>query len=318
MTNSMPQECQAPSRRPRVAVMGMSNWFGTTGELLRRAGLDYETAELSGSKRKLSWAIRGRWHRFDAIYHIWGFSWSLGLMSPLIKRPIVWHWCGSDVQAFQQLCGWRKWFAKRGAYHPRAFHLADSPELAEELRQLGIHARVVRLLPKFIEADVEPLPERFAVLSYWSDDRKDFYRGDIVLKLAEEFPQIQFRIVKAEGKGQSASANVTFLGFQDDVTHIYSQSSVLIRLPEHDSLSAMVLEMLARGRYVIYNKKLKGCHLVRTYEQARHALSEILELEQPNMTGAGFVQSEFSLDREAAALANALEELYLKCRSTLE
>ncbi len=94
-------------RRPHIALIGMSNWLGTAGELLRRAGLDYETVELSSAKRCLSWGLRGRWQRFDAIYQIWGFSWPLGLMAGMIRCPIVWHWCGTDVHIFQQLRGWR-------------------------------------------------------------------------------------------------------------------------------------------------------------------------------------------------------------------
>lgn len=82
-----------------------------------------------------------------------------------------------------------------------------------------------------------------------------------------------------------------------------SRSSTLIRIPEHDSLSAMVLEMLARGRHVIYNKVVEGCSYASNLAEACEALRGIQSQREPNQAGARYVRKNFSLQKEAAVLA---------------
>jgi len=293
--------------------MGMWNWLETAAELLRRAGISHEVVDLRTKRDLLRWILQGQWRRFDLVYHIGGINWQHGLACRLLCKPVLWHWCGSDVLALKESRGWRGVINHFAAYRWAVGHLADSPELAEELQEISIRSHVVRLLPKFIEADVEPLPEKFTVLSYWGNNRRDFYGGDIVLKLAEEFPQFEFRILMATGEGEEVSLpNVKFLGYRKDMPRIYSESSVLIRLPKHDSLAKMPLEMLARGRYVIYNKKVPGCHFARNLTEARRALLEISQLRDPNIAGARMVKERFSLDKEAAKLADVIKGLCKK------
>jgi len=301
--------CEKTGSSPHVAVMGMWNWLETGAELLRRAGIAHEIVDLRSKRDLAKWVLRGRWRRFDFVYHILGVTWRHALACRLLRKPVLWHWCGSDTLFLRRSSGWRGKINRLGAYKWAAGHVVDSPELAEELRGMGIEAEVVRLLPRHIEADVEPLPQRCTVLSYWSDGQRDFYKGDVIMKLAEEFPQHEFRILMATGRGEHAPPNVKFLGYRTDMPQVYSEATVLIRLPEHDSLSAMVLEMLARGRYVIYNKQLEGCHYAEDFVEARRALEEISRLHEPNVSGARMVKERFSLDREAAKLAEVLHSL---------
>lgn len=299
-------------RRVRLNVMGSSYFVKVACNLLKRAGMNPEEVNPQGIFALVKWVLTGQWRRFDVIHRVYGvWLWQVAVVFLLVPRPFVWHWIGTDVFNFQKFSrkGW-KGFLIRLAVHRRAIgHLADSPELAEELRAVGIRADVVRLLPELIEAGIEPLPERFSVLSYWPDERKDFYGGSIVFQLAEESPDIEFQILAASGKGETAPPNIKFLGFRQDMSDIYSRSSVLIRIPQHDSLSAMVLEMLARGRYVIYNKKLTGCHFAGDLQEARKALLDVRHYQQPNKLGAQMVKEMFSLNKEAAALARIYTDL---------
>ena len=168
---------------------------------------------------------------------------------------------------------------------------------------------MIRLLPERIEATVEPLPETFTVLSYWVENRKAFYGGDIVMQLAQDMPEVRFLILGAREDEYSTLPNVTLLGWQDKLESFYNQSSVLIRLPEHDSLSAMVLEMLARGRYAIYNQKMSGCHFARDYAEAKAALEQIQSLCTPNHEGARSIRENFSVGAEAGKAAALCRQL---------
>jgi hypothetical protein len=313
MTSEIAESSKTSLWKLRVDVMGSSYWAQVACNLLKRAGVNPEVVDPHGRFALLKWALRGRWRRFDVIHRAGGiWRWQEAIVFLLVPRPIIWHWIGTDICSFQECPrkGWKGFLVRLAAHRWATSHLVDSPELAGELKAIGITADVVRLLPELIEARVEPLPECLSVLSYWTDGRKDFYGGEIVFQLAKEFPNVEFRILAASGRGETAPANVKFLGYRQDMSDIYNQSSVLIRIPQHDSLSAMVLEMLARGRYVIYNKKLPGCHFAGDLQEARKALFEIRQYKSPNSLGAQTVKEMFSLDREAEALRRVYEGLF--------
>lgn len=288
----------------KIIVMGrVMRWVRVAAMLLDREGFLYDV-QPSWGRELLRWFFRGRWLRHKVIYHIGGtYKWFSGLLFFMTRRSVIWHWIGSDILFFRTCRGWQRIINRLSAYKWAKAHIADSPELAEELRKDGISASVVRLLPECINAEVKPLPQSFSVLSYWEKGRKEFYGGDIVLQLAREFPNVEFKITGTADEENPSIANVEFLGFQKNISDIYDNSTVLIRLPQHDSLSAMVLEMLARGRYVIYNKKLAGCHFAQNFGEAKDALTEIMRLNKPNIHGARFVKENFSIAEEAKKLA---------------
>ena len=288
----------------RVLVMGPSTyWVELVARMLVWQGHHSEVFQPKGRLQLTKWLLSGRWRRYDVIYHVGGPStdWPANLVISLVGKPVVWHWIGSDVLRYikqLQVLNWRERIMVFLARTSK-IHLSDSPELAEELQTLGIQAKMIRLLPEKIDVEMVPLPETVTVLSYWSDGHKLFYGGDIVLQLAQDFPEIEFIILGATQDDTPEPNNVKFLGRLEDIEPVYARSSVLIRLPAHDSLSAMVLEMLARGRYIIYNKPLPHCHLAHDYATAKKALTEIIQKKSPNRNGALYVRENFSPTRQA-------------------
>ena len=304
-TNITSQRRQAKTglKTHRVAVVGTVNWVGVAGDLLRRAGLDARPLFVDRRWVPLRALTSRRCISADAVHMIWGGDVLASLtLKYLLGKRLVWHWIGSDAVRMGHDRGLRSRMRRYLADQRVVAHFADSPELAKELGTLGIRAEVCRLLPASIEAEVMPLPDRFCVLSYWFDDRRTFYGGDMILQLARELPDLEFIIAGAEGKGAPRLPNVTFLGRLKNLEDVYPRVSVFLRLPEHDSLSAMVLESLARGRYVIYNKDFPHCLRADTLEQVRSAMQEIRRLSKPNRAGAAFVRKNFSLQREAECL----------------
>lgn len=293
-----------------IAVVGTINWVEVAANLLRCGGL--QARSIRAGRRWLPFRMLFSW-RFlsaDVAHIVWGGDVAVSLVARhLLRKKMVWHWLGSDVVQYANERGFRQSLRRYLAAHHVAAHLADSPELAEELKSLGIEASVCRLLPNSIEANVMPLPDRFRVLSYWADNRKAFYGGDIILELASQMPDVEFLIAGAYGKDAPVLPNVNYLGKLSNLEEIYRKTSVFLRLPEHDSLSAMVLEALARGRYVIYNKDFPYCHRADTLEHVRAKLEEIRRLTEPNRAGSEFVRERFSLQREA----ESLERVYADC-----
>jgi Glycosyl transferases group 1 len=141
-----------------------------------------------------------------------------------------------------------------------ATHVADSYQLRDELRGLGIDAAVAWMPPRHVNRGpaLPAFPDRFTVLSYVPDLRHDFYGGPVLLEVARRLPDVRFRITSGEGGWASSDApeNVTFLGRVPDVAPLFAESSCLVRTVEHDGLSGMVLEALSYGRQVVYSARL--------------------------------------------------------------
>ncbi len=287
-----------------IAVVGTRNWLGVAEHLLRIAG--YSSWPLRVERRWLFLRVlfSPRIWSAEAIHMVWGAELPASIMLAwILRKPLVWHWIGSDVPRFAGWRGWKRRLANRLARRSVVAHLADSPELAAELKKLGIDAEVCRLLPASIEAEVLPLPEKFRVLSYWFDDRRTFYGGEIILGAARCLPDVEFIIAGAEGRGAPTLPNVTYLGRLDQLEEIYARVSVFVRMPEHDSLSAMVLEALARGRYVICNKPFDECLYADSLDSLCAAIGQARSQSVPNRAGAAVVKSSFRLQAEAHVLA---------------
>ena len=294
-----------PHRRSRsIAVIGTVNWIDVTANLLRRAGLDARAIHVDRRWVPLRILFSPRFLSARVAHMVWGGDVPASLVAGcLLRKMLVWHWIGSDVPRYAAGRGLHQRLRQYLETHHVVAHLADSPELAVELKSLGIEASVCRLLPDSIEAEVLPLPEQFRVLSYWFDDRRVFYGGDLILALARQMPDVEFLIAGAYGKDAPVVPNVKYLGRLDSLDSVYRQTSVFLRFAQHDSLSAMVPEALVRGRYVICNRDYPGCHRADTLPEARRALDEIRTKIEPNMPGSRFVRENFSLQREADSLA---------------
>ncbi len=316
MINSMPQKCEALSRRPHVAVMGTWNWLDVAAELLRRAGITCEVLNISSIRQIAKWMLKGHWRRFDAFHHVQGFDWYWGSALAAVGKPVIWHWIGTDVVQFRQMHqthrGWRRALAFRVACQWACGHVADSDDLANELLTLGIRAETVRLLPETIEADVIPFPEKSTVLAYWHPQFRDAHRASDIMKLAEAFSDTKFLIAGDSGEGLSAPQNVEFLGWLPNLLDVYPRVSILVRLVQHDSLSAMVLEALARGRYVVYSKDFPQTETASNFEQAKNILQTLLNRREPNIAGSRYVSENFTLQEQADKLRLVYQRLLKK------
>ena len=314
MAKIISQNNNRDARPKKILVTGaIPYWNNVTAQLLRRARISCDVLDRFDFIKLFKLCISGRFRKYSVIYQVCAINnWIFTLLLMLLRKPFVVHWIGTDVLSFSKektSKGWRNRITRMLVYDRTKIHISDSRYLLDELKQLGIDASVVCLFPERIEADVVPLPKKFTVLSYWPNYAKDYFSADIIYRLARDFPQIEFRILKATGDPTISLDNLKFLGPRDDMENVYAQASVLIRLPKHDSLSAMVLEMLARGRYVIYNKDFPHCHEANGYDDAKKELTEIMKLNEPNYKGSQFVRENFSVSKESQKLKEILEPL---------
>ena len=314
MAEGMTQNNNKNKNRKKILVTGaIPYWNKVTARLLQRADISCDILNRYDFTKLIGWALIGRFNRYEYIYQVCAINnWIVTLLMMLLRKKFIIHWIGTDVLSFSSgkaSKGWRNCITQMLVYKKTKAHIADSEYLVEDLKQHGIDASIVRHLTDRIEADVVPLPEKFSVLSYWTDNTRNFFDANTIYRLARAFPEIEFRILKATGDSTISLDNLKFLGTRDDMENVYAEASVLIRLPKHDSLSKMVLEALVLGRYVIYNKDFPHCHQAHGYDDAKKALTEIMKLNEPNYKGSQFVRENFSVSRESQKLKDLLEPL---------
>jgi glycosyltransferase involved in cell wall biosynthesis len=238
------------------------------------------------------------------------------LVRTLPRLKGVNYWIGSDVEAYRR----RREQGQVGRADLQAVrslaHFAAAANLEPELQGAGIPARTVTLpSPEREVPPMRPLPDQFSVLSYWGDGRYAFYGGPALFEAARALPDVPFRIVGTRGvDSPNPPDNVQFLGRVDDMERWYAASSVLVRLPSHDSVPAgMVEEALLAGRAVIYS--FVWPHTVLVDRENPAALAAVLRglksrdgegrLEL-NVAGREFTLVDWDPDVRATALREAL------------
>lgn len=248
----------------------------------------------------------------------------LRMMHLLGKRGVN-YWLGSDVMQYAERVRTGATQATDERAVRQLVHLGGTDELTGRLVALGIPAAtVVMPSPDRAVPDVPPpLPADFRVLAYWGADRIDFYGGRDVLRAAAALPDVAFDVLGDDGSGVAdAPANVTFHGRVADVGPYYERATVLVRLVQHDSVPAsMVEEAMLFGRYVVYS--FEWPHTIRVASGDSDGLIAALGVlrerhEQgllaPNVAGQAFAREDWDQDKRAAALRDALTAMVRRPR----
>ncbi len=254
----------------------------------------------------------------------------------LFKKPVLLQWIGTDVitatwknrppfydpglektipiedSLTEGLFGFPKAMVQLTLRFHRAFlsflkahvtrHIACAPKLSKDLKTVGIAADTVPVL-NHVSPALLPLPEKPALLSYIgfqaSSDKRNFYGWQSLLRLAGDFPQITFYVI---GRGPSMDAvapNLVFLGYVDDIERVLAKVTGLLRITYDDGMPRLVMEALAKGRYVIFTGDFPCTAKVTTYEEIREAVRDIIGRTRPNAQGMRFVRDHYNA-REVA------------------
>jgi hypothetical protein len=192
-----------------------------------------------------------------------------------LNKRIIMNWAGSDVL-------WAKKIQMNGNrnfdYINKIKHFAETIWIKNELKELGIN--VVSLLPITfceIKEEVYTFPKKFVVLTYISQERPYFYGIDTILKLARDFPDIDFRIAGIDSFDKEIPKNIKFLGWVGNMKEEYKKCVVYIRMPKHDGLGATVIEALSYGRIVFRNYKFPYVNYFKDYDDLKKQLKKFIE-----------------------------------------
>ena len=229
------------------------------------------------------------------------------------------YWLGTDV--LDTVTEARAGTLRLAAVAPARdeLHLADAPWLVTELAEVGIRAVEVHVpQPYHCPATPPPLPSTFRILTYLPGDRLEFYGGDVILEAARRLPDVAFDVVGRLGaKELGPVRNVAWHGWVSGMNSMYARAAVVVRIPRHDGLGAMVVEGLMNGRHVIYTHDLP--FVTRLHPVTVPALvAELVRLREShrrgslglNLEGRAFARSAY--DEEALA-----ERLAVQIRARL-
>lgn len=243
--------------------------------------------------------------QMDVVHFIYPFDFYKYIpLSKLLGKKVVVHWIGTDVLVASNRCKYK--IITKLVKPICDKHLSDAEHLVKELKSLGISAVHLPLIPHILVYSVTPFPDEFTVLSYLPDHRHEFYGSNIIYRLAEELPNINFLVVGGTKEKQKSLPNIEYLGWLDDMDSVYKRSTVLVRMTQHDGTSRMVLEALSYGRPVIRSNEFPFCFYAKNYEEAKQYLLQIINYPKLNISGAKHVVSEF----DAVKISYKLTEVY--------
>lgn len=247
--------------------------------------------------------------RADALICFGGPAPNAALTEAARRRnvPVFVIWAGSDVAKAEN-----DPFGLEVIKQEHFINLSDGPWLVDELRSIGVEAEYLPLTAVGCGGPVKPFTGEFRVLTYLPEPRRDFYGADLVYAAARAMPDVPFMVVGPGGADPGAPSNVEFCGMVDDMQARIDASTVLLRQPQHDGKSMLVLEVLSRARHVVWNYEFPFVHTARNLQdviaelerlRALHARGE-LEL---NHGGRAFVLENFSREDIAANFSRRLD-----------
>lgn len=224
------------------------------------------------------------------------------------NKPVAVAWAGSDVVELSSNP------AEAARIRCRPFrHVACSSSLAEELRMLGIPATELRLVVAEPPAVRAALPERFTVLAYCPGNTEHLYGVDIILDVARRLPHVHFDIIGG-CRPAGEYENVTYHGWVDNIVPAIDAATVILRPTRHDGMPLMVLEALARGRHVIWSRRLEGAITASTADEITPIIAamncshrqKILQLNEPGVRAVAESFSGVAVTREVERFLDEL------------
>lgn len=248
----------------------------------------------------------------DLVYSINGAICESGAFDRVLKqgKKLVMHWVGTDVITA------KKNFENgkiNQDYIDKATHFCEVGWIQEELKEIGIEAKILNFISFTGQDHVSAFPDRFSALTYISSGREEFYGIKEIYALAEAMPEIQINVAGIDSYGKmSKPGNVNLLGWVDDMSKRVDESVVCIRLAEHDGLSGFVLEALSQARQVIYRFDFNYCINAKNSEELVAAVTDLknqfdANTLQLNTRGAEFIKKDFNREFILSNLAAEFE-----------
>lgn len=175
------------------------------------------------------------------------------------------HFVGADIHFLKQFPHDQLRYIA-GALNLKCRHvLCESSQAQEELLDMGINSKVVRI-PPYQDFEVKPLPEKFSCAIFLTDHSDfDKYCQNETLSIVRACPDIQF-MAYGDACKDYTYPNMTHHGNlnKEEWKEFVYKNSCYIRMVRHDTRPMASDEFILAGRDVITNCGFEGMNRIDT------------------------------------------------------
>ena len=223
------------------------------------------------------------------------------------KRVLL-YWIGTDCL-----------YVARGVHRDdiiRASTMADinlacGPVAFGELESFGLRPTSFITPPK-LSTEIASMPNAHAVLLSVPDGREDFYGYPSLRRLIDDFPNVLFHVVRSSKQELWEAPNVVFWGVLDNeqMERVYNQISIVVRFPEHDSTSMLLMEAAIKGKRLISRNPFPFAWIANDYQELFNELTIALqEPVEPHLDIRGKALELFDRRRAGAQLSGIVDRV---------
>ena len=249
-----------------IAIIGNSHF----GQILTKQLSNYDKAnsyKFYNTNEKVIDKIRFALDilKIDIVYSLSASICAGGALNLALKfnKKIVQHFIGSDVlSAIEDYKNGdiNKYLIEKTKY------LCEVDWIRDELKEIKIDAKITPIM--VYENFIKPKGfNGFSVLTYVGKDKEKFYGIDDFIKLAKDFPAINFAIAGIETY-DNLPKNIKCLGWIN-MNQELQESTIFIRNAKHDGLGFTVIEALSLGRVVFYNYDFSYVNSFKSYQELK-------------------------------------------------
>lgn len=246
----------------------------------------------------------------DIVYFV-SVSKTSEILAPIAKllgKKVVFHWLGTDV--------WKQLHNKNIKLSSAKYadiHLSYSINLQEELKSLGISSILYALVPSDIGHSIAEMPSKHAVLLSLPDKTKEFYGYHAMIEVIKAFPNLKFHVVRSNTPEFYDYPNVVFEGVVSgkEMNRIYDEVSIVIRYPDHDGLSLLLMEATIKGKQMVYKFNHPFARKVTCVDDIIRELRDILSIPpEPNIAAHEYGVKEYNLEQSRIKGKRIIDSLY--------
>lgn len=220
-----------------------------------------------------------------------------GKQVPLANAVKVVHLIGTDVLQMQYMNKFDLAVMKHYLNGVYDHTFTEFKPTHKEMKDLGIETEVLPLPPrKFFEAN--PFPKKFTVAVYAPPVNSTLYNVDLMEKLADALPNIEFKFFGNMMKNGREN-NKEYVGYVYDMQKFIDSCSCLMRITNHDGLPQAVLEFLSAGRRVIFNHDFKYVNTANHQIALEPLIKAIKEesKESLNLEASKWIRNNFNQEK---------------------
>lgn len=236
--------------------------------------------------------------KYDILHFFWGYA---KIFDFLVYKywgrlKIINHFIGTDL--FHLINSRKKRLELRLCSKISKF-IVVGHILNHDLNELNIKNEIVYIMNQDIKKLDYSFPHENRAIAYIPSTRKSFFQHQYLVKLAKDFPQVQFTWFPYKtNPDEEIPSNVVCKIYieKSKVLEEMGKHKIFLRLAIHDGGAPLsLIEAMSIGRWVIWSFSLDWVNTVKSYDNLRFTFETLIQKEKPNKAAEDFVLDKFNM-----------------------